>query len=52
MFESEKKLLSALKEVMEWINNWDVPFLEDEEWQETEARVRAAIEESEEFLEQ
>jgi hypothetical protein len=36
-------LSEALVEVMSWIRNWDVPFLEDAEWAETEAKAKAAI---------
>lgn len=37
------ELMEALKEVMSWTRNWDVQFLEDDEWPETEEKVRAAI---------
>jgi hypothetical protein len=50
--EREQNLVSALKDVMAWINNWDSPFLFDAEWPETERRVEAAIAASEEFLKQ
>jgi hypothetical protein len=50
--EREQNLVSALKEVMDWVKNWDSPFLFDAEWPETEGRVEAAIAASEEFLEQ
>lgn len=36
-------LLEALKKVMSWIKNWDVPFLEDERWPETKYKVDAAL---------
>ncbi|MCS4089271.1 hypothetical protein [Rhizobium sp. BK176] len=50
--DRERKLVSALKEVMSWVTNWDSRFLDDEEWPETENRVNAAITASEEFLKQ
>jgi len=37
------ELLEALKEVMSWVENWDPEFTEDDEWEGTYARYRAAI---------
>jgi len=39
------KTTTALLDVMAWIKNWDVAFLEDDsgEWQTTEANVQAAL---------
>lgn len=34
---------ALLAEVMEWIDNWDPNFAYDEEWVDTEARVKAAL---------
>ncbi len=31
--------VEALKEVMAWIKNWDPDFVEDDEWDDTKARV-------------
>lgn len=36
-------LQDALEEVMTWVKNWDVPFLEDDEWAETETKVKSAL---------
>lgn len=38
-----EKMEAALREVMQWVKNWDSPFLEDEEWPETEQRVADAL---------
>ena len=32
--EAAPELYEALIEVMQWIKNWDVPFLDDDEWPE------------------
>lgn len=42
--EENERLRAALKEVMSWVKNWDVPFLEDDEWADTAEKVRAALE--------
>ncbi len=39
----EQKLEAALREVMEWLVNWDPPFLDDDEWPKTEQRVQDAL---------
>lgn len=36
-------MYEALKEVMEWIANWDPNFTRDCEWLETETKARAAL---------
>lgn len=36
-------LAEALREVMEWIENWDVPFLDDPEWDSTAEKVTRAL---------
>lgn len=36
-------LLAALKEVSDWINNWSPDFIMDEEWPDTDEKLRAAI---------
>ncbi len=38
-----KKLEGALLEVMNWVNNWDAPFLDDDEWPDTVQRVETAL---------
>lgn len=40
-------LATALREVMEWINNWDADFKYDPEWPATETKVSAALAELE-----
>lgn len=35
--------LTVLQEVKEWIDNWDPNFVQDDEWPETAARIRAAL---------
>lgn len=36
--------LECLKLLLSWAENWDSPFLEDDEWQETDGpRIKAAI---------
>jgi len=37
------EVVRALKEVMDWIDNWDPNFIDDDEWPETKARVDAAL---------
>jgi len=37
------ELLAALREVREWIRNWDPNFTQDEEWPATRAKMDAAI---------
>lgn len=39
-----ERLRAALEEVMSWVKNWGVPFLEDDEWSDTAAKVCAALE--------
>lgn len=41
--DSHSNLIEALEEVMEWISNWDVPFLEDEEWGPAYDKVSLAL---------
>ena len=36
-------LLEALEEVMEWIDNWSPDFVQEDGWEETGAKVEAAI---------
>ena len=36
-------LLEALEEVMEWIDNWTPDFVQEDGWEETGAKVEAAI---------
>lgn len=36
----------ALREVMQWIDNWDVAFLDDSEWPETNRKVTQALSDS------
>lgn len=36
-------LLAALEETMEWISNWSPRFTDDDEWQETQDKIDAAI---------
>jgi hypothetical protein len=33
----------ALREVMQWIDNWSPPFVEDDEWPATAAKAKAAL---------
>ena len=33
----------ALREVMDWINNWDPRFADDDEWPDTNSRVLLAL---------
>lgn len=37
------RMREALKEVMEWIDNWSPSFVYDDEWRATKARVDAAL---------
>lgn len=37
------EVVEALKEVMEWIDNWSPPFTDDDEWPATQAKVFAAL---------
>ena len=37
------ELLAALREVREWIRNWDPDFTQDEEWRATRAKMDAAL---------
>jgi hypothetical protein len=37
------ELHAALTEVMQWISNWSPPFVEDDEWPATAAKVKAAL---------
>jgi hypothetical protein len=37
------ELLAAVLELREWINNWEPDFASDDEWPDTEHRVRAVI---------
>lgn len=36
-------LKEALEEVMSWIENWSPRFTDDEEWSDTEEKVRYAL---------
>jgi len=37
-------LLAALEDVMAWLDNWDIPFADDDEWLETSRpKITAAI---------
>lgn len=36
-------LYAACKELMEWIDNWEPNFVEDDEWAETKKRVNIAL---------
>ena len=38
-----KRLKGALKNVMEWIGNWDPNFADDPEWPKTEDEVKALL---------
>lgn len=40
---SHQRLVEALGEVMEWIDNWSPPFADDDEWPDTEEKARAAL---------
>ena len=37
------QLRDALKTLYEWADNWDSPFMEDDEWPEDEAKIKAAL---------
>ena len=37
------ELRALLKEVMGWIDNWDPNFIDDDEWPETKAKIKAAV---------
>ena len=37
------EMLAALREVREWIRNWDPDFTQDKEWKATRAKMDAAI---------
>lgn len=39
-----QQMEEALTEVMLWINNWSPDFTDDPEWQDTHAKVTAALE--------
>ncbi len=39
-----EELTAVLEEVMEWISNWGVPFMEDPEWGKTYDKVIEALE--------
>jgi hypothetical protein len=39
----EAALREVLKEVMDWIDNWDPNFLDDEEWSATREKVDALL---------
>ena len=41
--DSAPDLLIALEEVMEWIDNWEPSFIDDDEWDATKTKVDAAI---------
>jgi hypothetical protein len=43
LFLAAPELLAAVLELREWINNWEPDFASDDEWPDTEQRVRAAI---------
>ncbi len=36
-------LLEALRLLYSWVDNWDCPFKDDDEWPEDDAKIRAAI---------
>ena len=38
-----ERLRAALKLLYEWAKNWDSPFMEDDEWPEDEAKIKAAL---------
>ena len=43
--EAERDMVrAALKELFGWVQNWDVAFLEDDEWPATRARIETALE--------
>jgi len=42
--EKLEMLADAHKEVMSWIDNWDTPFTDDEEWDSTREKSNKAIE--------
>ena len=45
--EADKALLrEALGEIWEWIGNWSPDFIWDDEWPATEAKARAALQET------
>lgn len=41
---------SVLKEVMSWIRNWDAEFTSDDEWDETEFKVKSIQQRAEQIL--
>jgi hypothetical protein len=43
-----ERLQVTLKEVMEWIDNWNPSFCEDEEWPETEQKVISVLDKNKE----
>lgn len=43
MTDYEKQLHDALGEVMDWISNWDPPFVQDDEWPDTERKATNAL---------
>ncbi len=44
LIASAPDLLAALEDVMAWLDNWDVPFADDDEWLETSRpKIVAAI---------
>lgn len=43
LMNAAPELLSALREVMEWIDGWDPRFIEDPEWGGTKARIDSAL---------
>lgn len=39
----QQQTKGALAEVMEWINNWDPPMVQDAEWAETARKIKEAL---------
>jgi len=44
LLERIKELEAEIKLVISWAENWDVPFLEDSEWLNDMARIKATLE--------
>ena len=42
-YDEIERLRAALKLLYEWAKNWDSPFMEDDEWPEDEAKIKAAL---------
>ena len=43
MTDHERQLHDALSEVMEWIDNWNPNFIQDDEWPAMEQKVTDAL---------